>query len=91
MFIVQQLSRTNFYFFPFHMELYFHCRLRGKAWGGKKADQLGRRAAQTKKENFVKTVDSKKNPVEIIVIFLFCITVRIIVFKKPTTCLHINA
>lgn len=90
MFIVQQLPGINVYF-RLHMELYLQCRLKGKAWGAKQDDQLGRRGPQIKEENFVKILVSIKIPAKVIVISSFYITIRMIVLKQTTICLHLNA
>lgn len=68
-----------------HMELYFHCRLKRNTGGGKTVEE---ESADKKKTNnltkklFLKIVDSKINPAEVIFLFTFYITSRILIVSK---------
>lgn len=70
-----------------HMELYFHCRLKRNTGGGKtveeeSADKKKKKTNNLTKKLFLKIVDSKINPAEVIFLFAFYITSRILIVSK---------
>lgn len=82
--LILRLFRINVHFFMLHRELYFHCRLKRNTEGVKTLEEesLDKKNPNQTKKLFLKIVDSKKYPADVIFLFSFYITSRILIVSK---------